>query len=117
VRSARRSAARRPQAPVDLDGYLAVAITSQRRLFDATVPHIDQTRRAIWSIFSEAGIPQESTMTVPTTDKYKDYARYAYHCLMVADAADQSSSQIQREMALEWLRLADAIPHPATIIV
>jgi hypothetical protein len=50
---------------------------------------------------------------VPTNDKFKDYARYAEHCLnMMAGTADQESRSIQREMAAEWLRLADAIRRP-----
>jgi hypothetical protein len=49
-------------------------------------------------------------MTVPKNDKFKDYARYADHCLhMVTATTDQELSCIQREMAAEWLRLADAI--------
>jgi len=52
-------------------------------------------------------------MTVPKNDKFKDYARYAEHCLnMVASTRDQESRCIQREMAAEWLRLADTIRHP-----
>jgi hypothetical protein len=49
-------------------------------------------------------------MTVPKNDNYKDYLRYAEHCLnMVAATIDQESRSIQREMAAEWLRLADVI--------
>jgi hypothetical protein len=52
-------------------------------------------------------------MTVSKNEKFKDYARYAEHCLnMVASTADQESRCIQREMAAEWLRLADTIRHP-----
>jgi len=52
-------------------------------------------------------------MTVPKNDKYKDYARYAEQCLnMVASTTDEESRRIQREMAAEWLRLADAIRDP-----
>jgi hypothetical protein len=53
-------------------------------------------------------------MTVSKNDKFKDYTRYAEHCLnMVAGTRDQESRCIQREMAAEWLRLADAIrPSP-----
>jgi hypothetical protein len=44
--------------------------------------------------------------TVPKT--YNDYVRYAEYCLnMGAAATDQESSRIQRDMAAEWLRLAD----------
>jgi hypothetical protein len=53
-------------------------------------------------------------MTVPKNDKFKDYARYAEHCLNVMTVAtDQESRSIRREMAAEWLGLADAIRHPA----
>ena len=46
-------------------------------------------------------------------DTYKDYARYAEHCLkMVAAITDQESRRIQREMAGEWLRLADVVRRP-----
>ena len=38
-------------------------------------------------------------------DKFKDYTRYAKHCLnMVASTRDQELRCIQREMAAEWLR-------------
>ena len=56
-------------------------------------------------------IRQCRVMTVP--NNYKDYARYAEHCLKIVTAiTDQESRRIQREMAAEWLRLADAIRHP-----
>ena len=52
-------------------------------------------------------------MTVPENDKFKDYARYADICLkIVAVTTDQELRRIQREMAAEWLRLADAIRRP-----
>jgi hypothetical protein len=52
-------------------------------------------------------------MAIPKNDKRKEYARYAAHCLnMVTAAKDQDSRAIQREMAAEWLRMADAIRHP-----
>ena len=51
-------------------------------------------------------------MTVPKDNKFKDYVRYAEHCLnMVASTTDQESRRIEREMAAEWLRLADTIRH------
>jgi hypothetical protein len=56
-------------------------------------------------------------MAIPKNDKRKEYARYAVHCLnMVTTAADQESRAIQREMAAEWLKLADSVrrrPRPA----
>jgi hypothetical protein len=52
-------------------------------------------------------------MAVSKSDKPTEYARYAAHCLkMVHAAKDQESRVIQREMAAEWLKLADAIAHP-----
>ena len=47
---------------------------------------------------------------MPKEDKFNDYTRYAEHCLnMVAGTTDQELRRIQREMAAEWLGLADAI--------
>jgi hypothetical protein len=55
----------------------------------------------------------EGAMAVPKNDTYKDYARYAEHCLnMMAGTTDKESRRIQREMAVEWRRLADAIRRP-----
>jgi hypothetical protein len=52
-------------------------------------------------------------MTAPKNDKFKDYARYAEHCLnMVASTRDQELRCIQCEMAAEWLRLADIVRRP-----
>ena len=52
-------------------------------------------------------------MTLPEHDKFKDYARYAEHCLnLVAETTDQQSRSLRREMAAEWLTLANAIRRP-----
>ena len=52
-------------------------------------------------------------MAAPKNDKYKDYARYAAHCLDVVPVTrDQDTRAINREMAAEWLRLAEAALHP-----
>jgi hypothetical protein len=52
-------------------------------------------------------------VTIPKSDKHKDYTRYAEQCLkMVTLAKDRDSRAIQREMAAEWLKLADAIVRP-----
>ena len=52
-------------------------------------------------------------MAVPKVDTFKDYTRYAEHCLnMVAATRNQESRSIQREMAAEWLRLADVVRRP-----
>ena len=58
-------------------------------------------------------IPTSYKYAIPTSYKYKEYARYAAHCLnMVAATRDQESRAINREMAAEWLKLADAARHP-----
>ena len=56
---------------------------------------------------------QVGNTTVPKNDKFKDYARYAEHCLnMTAATTDQELRRVRREMALEWLKLADTIRRP-----
>ncbi len=51
-------------------------------------------------------------MTILNKDKHKEYARFAEHCLeMVASTEDQEIRRVQREMAAEWLTLADAVRH------
>jgi len=52
-------------------------------------------------------------MAISKTNKHKEYARYAAHCLdMVVEIKDQETRALNREMAAEWLRLADAVRHP-----
>ena len=52
-------------------------------------------------------------MAISNNQKYEDYAHYAAHCLYLVTAAnDPDSRAIQREMAAEWLRLADAVRRP-----
>jgi hypothetical protein len=52
-------------------------------------------------------------MAISKNDRHKEYAHYAAHCLeMVPAAPDQEFCAIQREMAAEWLKLADAALHP-----
>ena len=52
-------------------------------------------------------------MTIPKNAKHKEYARYAAHCLDTMTAAnDEDDRSIQREMAAEWTKLADAILQP-----
>jgi hypothetical protein len=49
-------------------------------------------------------------MAIQKNNKHKEYTRFARECLeMVAVTTDQESRSIQREMAAEWLRLADAV--------
>ena len=53
-------------------------------------------------------------MVILKNDKHKRYTRFAAHCLeMVTVARDQASRSIQREMAAEWLKLADATLRPS----
>jgi hypothetical protein len=53
------------------------------------------------------------TMANPTNEKRKQYAHYAAHCMyLVTAATDPDARTISREMAAEWLKLADAILHP-----
>jgi hypothetical protein len=52
-------------------------------------------------------------MAIFKSDKHKEYVRYAEHCLeMIGTTKDQESRSINREMAAEWLKLADAVLHP-----
>jgi hypothetical protein len=52
-------------------------------------------------------------MAVPKSGKYKEYARYAAHCLeMVPRIPTREYRTLQREMAAEWIKLADTILKP-----
>jgi hypothetical protein len=45
---------------------------------------------------------------IPTANKYKEYVLYAEHCLAMAKVAPSKEARIiQREMAAEWLKLAE----------
>ena len=49
-------------------------------------------------------------VTTLKRDKHKEYARYATYCLeMTATAKDHDARTILREMAAEWLTLADGV--------
>jgi DNA primase len=49
-------------------------------------------------------------LALPTNNKHKQYARYAEHCLqLVPGIPDQEYRAVQREMAAEWLKLADEV--------
>ena len=49
-------------------------------------------------------------MAVRKNNKHKEYIRFARECLeMVAVTTDQETRSIQREMAAEWLQLADTV--------
>ena len=48
-------------------------------------------------------------MAISKSNKHKEYAQYAAHCLnMVVATRDQEARALNREMAAEWLKLADA---------
>ena len=52
-------------------------------------------------------------MAVPRNATHVEYVRYAEHCLnMTNTTRDQDARAIQRDMAAEWLKLADAILRP-----
>ena len=52
-------------------------------------------------------------MAILKDDKHKSYTRYAEHCLtMVTTTSDQDARNMNREMAAEWLKLADGLLHP-----
>jgi hypothetical protein len=52
-------------------------------------------------------------MAIPKNAKRQEYMRYATHCLdMVPITTDQDTRAINREMAAEWLKLADVVAHP-----
>jgi hypothetical protein len=49
-------------------------------------------------------------MATSSGRKYKEYVRYAEHCLkMIGTKQDQQPRSINREMAAEWLKLADDV--------
>jgi hypothetical protein len=49
-------------------------------------------------------------MAIHTSGKHKEYVRYAEHCLnMIGTTQDQESHSINRDMAAEWLKLADDV--------
>jgi hypothetical protein len=53
-------------------------------------------------------------MAIPKGEKHKEYARYAAHCLdMLTITKDQESRTVQRQMAAEWMRLADVVRRPS----
>jgi DNA primase len=52
-------------------------------------------------------------MPKPTNGEFKKYSNYAAHCLqMVTVIKDQEARCILREMAAEWIRLADDLLDP-----
>ena len=65
-------------------------------------------------LIRRAGVIAIPEMAIPESDKRKEYAHYAAHCLyLVTSATDPDSRAIQREMAAEWLKLADSFQQPS----
>jgi hypothetical protein len=53
-------------------------------------------------------------MAVLNGDRHKQYARFAMHCLSQDSSnGDPDYRAMQREMAIEWLRLAEDMLHPS----
>jgi hypothetical protein len=53
---------------------------------------------------------QERSMAILDKDKFKEYTRFASYCLdLVTITSDEEVRCVQREMAAEWLALADAV--------
>ena len=53
-------------------------------------------------------------MAAPKSVRHRDYIRYAEHCLNLVPAISARDGRaLNREMAAEWLRLADATRAPA----
>ena len=50
-------------------------------------------------------------VTALKRDKHKEYARYAAHCLEMPVREGHDARTILREMAAEWLKLADGALH------
>jgi hypothetical protein len=57
-------------------------------------------------------IAGKRVMVISKNDKHTEYARYALHCLEIVPAtSDADFRAIQREMAAEWIKLAEAARH------
>jgi hypothetical protein len=62
--------------------------------------------------FAVLQICLERLVAVAKYRTFKDYARYAMYCLeMVPISEDQDIGALNREMAVEWIRLAEAALH------
>ena len=60
------------------------------------------------SFYRQRGNNKGGVMADPAFNKHKEYSRYAAHCLGLTPAVtDQEDRVINREMAAEWLKLAD----------
>jgi hypothetical protein len=49
-------------------------------------------------------------MVISKNEKHREYAGFAMHCLeMVPETQDPEFFAVQRKMAAEWVKLADAV--------
>lgn len=70
--------------------------------------HTGDVRQIYWPTSLKREI-----MATAKNSRRKEYMRYAEHCLsMVTVATDQDARSIQREMAAEWIRLAETVRLP-----
>jgi hypothetical protein len=85
---------------------------------DVKVFNFEQCCRATYStIAASSRALQGGTMADPKNEKHADYVRYAKHCLEIThEISDQDHRAINREMAAEWLKLADDIIELSTPI-
>ena len=76
------------------------------------VSNFEQTPAAGRDRFAASQIVPERIVPTPKNPGFKDYARYAMYCLeMVPISEDQDIGALNREMAVEWIRLAEAALH------
>ena len=60
------------------------------------------------TLVCQRGKQQGGDMVVAKDNKHKDYSRYAAHCLGLAPPlSDEETDSINREMAAEWVKLAE----------
>jgi hypothetical protein len=63
----------------------------------------------VGSRYRAEGKGRETIMADRSIDKREQYVDFATHCLQLAKAtADRESRAILKEMAAEWLKLAEA---------
>jgi len=60
--------------------------------------------------------PQEGTVAISTADTAAEYTRYAEHCVETArKLRGQEARTLHREMAAEWIKLAQRLVEEATL--
>lgn len=101
---------RRPDSRISIPGFVLPA--------DRYVVNLEQTQpKDGHYVLPPLGNQQGGIMADPKNSKHREYARYAAHCLGLAPAlTDHEDRSINREMAAEWLKLAEAIVEPSKTI-